>query len=285
MREDENVLIGITSKNRAEILPKAIQSALNQNYANKSIAVFDDASTDSTPDLVKHFPDVKWHLSSITKGYLYARNFFLKENNVDFFASLDDDSWFMSPTTLSVAVEYMSRHKSVAVVAFDILTQDDPQIKDIQEPFEVGDFIGCGHVLRVSAVKEAGYYQKMPGFYGGEEKDLSLKLIDLGFTLVKLPGVHVWHDKTMTARDIGKQHRSGVCNDLVFFYRRSPWFLLAPGLTIKLLKHIRFGMGHKLLGDAWLGIKDFLYLMITLKLDRMPVKYSSISKFRKLPTA
>lgn len=285
MKDKGKVLIGITSKNRAAILPRAIQSALNQDYDDKIVAVYDDASTDNTSELVSEYPTVKWRLSDKTNGYLYARNIFLREYNADFYASLDDDSWFMTSTDLLTALDYMHGHQQVAVVAFDILTHDNDKKKKVSEPFEVSDFIGCGHLVRVNAVKEAGYYQKMPGFYGGEEKDLSLKLIDLGYTLVKLPGVHVWHDKTMVARDIGKQHRSGVCNDLVFFYRRAPWLVLAPGILIKLYKHIRFGFTHNLAKDAWLGIKDFLYLMITFQIKRLPVRYASLLKFRKLPNA
>ena len=54
------VLIGITTHNRAALLTKAIQSALDQDYPDKEVAVFDDASTDETITLKAHFPQVRW---------------------------------------------------------------------------------------------------------------------------------------------------------------------------------------------------------------------------------
>ena len=57
------VLIGITSKNRFSILPKSIDSAIGQEYANKVVAVYDDNSNDRTPELENVYPNVKWYFS------------------------------------------------------------------------------------------------------------------------------------------------------------------------------------------------------------------------------
>jgi len=256
-----------------------------QDFVPLSVAVFDDNSEDDTYLLKNKYPTVSWEFSKRTRGYLFARNKFMREMDAMYFCSLDDDAWFLDPGALGEAVDFMERNKHVAVTAFDILTPVNSQKKEVLQPFEVCDFIGCGHVIRASAIKRAGYYQEMPGFYGAEEKDLSLKLIDLGFHIYKLPGIHVWHDKTMIARDTGKQHRSGVCNDLVFFYRRSPLLLLAPGLIVKLMKHLKFGFTHSIWREAVKGIQDFISLIITMKIKRLPVKLSSLARYRSLPNA
>ena len=119
------VLIGITSKNRASILPKAINSALEQDYVDKLVAVYDDASTDGTAQLEPSFPDVKWIISDIPKGLMFARNLFLDISDADFFCSLDDDAWFLSKDALSTAVDYMNKNPNTAAIAFDILSPDD----------------------------------------------------------------------------------------------------------------------------------------------------------------
>ena len=103
------VLIGITSKNRASILPTAINSGINQKYGNKEVAVYDDNSTDGTDQLAQQFPEVKWYLSKEEKGYLYARNLFLQTTDADYYCSLDDDSWFLSENDLSSAVKYLEK--------------------------------------------------------------------------------------------------------------------------------------------------------------------------------
>ncbi len=49
------MLVGIVTRNRATILPKAIQSALSQDCPNVRVAVLDDAS-DGVPHLTCILP-------------------------------------------------------------------------------------------------------------------------------------------------------------------------------------------------------------------------------------
>src|SRR6185436_8450655 len=105
----------------------------------------------------------------------------------------------------------------------------------------------------LSAVRAVGPYEATPGRYGGEEKDLCLRLLDAGYEVIRVPGVHVWHDKTSIARVHPSQHRSGVCNDLVFTMRRTPMVLLALALTNKFCKHWMFSRRNGLSQSCWQG--------------------------------
>ncbi|MDT7813205.1 MAG: hypothetical protein QOJ42_3121, partial [Acidobacteriaceae bacterium] len=200
------VLIGITTHNRADVLSKSIQSALDQNYSAKEVAVFDDASSDDTPLLRSRFPDVSWYRVEKNEGYLAARNKLMRETNADFYFSLDDDAWFIRGDEISLGVELMERRSEVAALACDILTADRPDAVDRLQPRRTHTFIGCGHLLRLSAVREVGYYTPNPGSYGAEEKDLCVQLLDRHYEILLLPGLHVWHDKSTQARDLEAQH-------------------------------------------------------------------------------
>ena len=82
---------------------------------------------------------------------------------------------------------------------------------------ESNNFIGCGsHHQAESCKGDKLLYPYNPSFYGTEEKDLSIHLVDIGYKVVFYKGVYVWHDKTSISRNLYKQHRSGVCNDFVF---------------------------------------------------------------------
>ena len=281
------VLIGITSKNRVSILPKAINSAIEQNYPDKEVMVYDDASADGTAGLVTQYPQVKWLISEVTHGYLYARNLFLTQSDAGIFCSLDDDSWFLNNTALTTAVSYMEANPDTGAIAFDILSPDDTdkvQLLDV-EPVETNKYIGCGHLLRVDIVKQLGGYSPNPGYYGGEEKDLCIRLIDAGYKIIKLKGLYIWHDKTNVARDEKKQHRSGVCNDMVFTFRRTPGILLLPSLIIKLYKHFIFGVKYKkgfLLVPCLKGLADFFLFLFTFKLKRKAVSVKAFKKYLSL---
>ena len=275
------VLIGITTYNRASILPKAIESALAQDYPDKEVVVFDDASTDDTPKLQAKFPQVKWFREEKNQGCLFARNFLMKETNADFYFSLDDDAWFLQGNEISQGVNILKEHLNVAALAYDILSPDNPTSQTINNPYPTSTFIGCGHLLRLSAVKEVDYYTPNPGFYGGEEKDLSMRLLDQNYEIWYLPGIHVWHDKTLLERDIPAQHRSGVCNDLVFAFRRCPIPMLLWLLPAKILSHLRFSLSYNLLQPCIAGIYKFFSIIPSLISTRNPVKEATFQEFRK----
>ncbi|MCU0322497.1 MAG: glycosyltransferase [Chitinophagaceae bacterium] len=283
------VLIGITSKNRVGILPQAIQSALNQSYPNKEVAVFDDCSTDGTLELANIIKGVSWHLSKEPRGYVFARNMFLQTTDAAYYVSLDDDSWFLNNNDLGKAVAYMDSNPSVAALAFTIHSPDDDvslhKFDTQLKPSITNNFIGCGHMVRVEAVTQVGFYTPNPGDYGGEEKDLCIRLMDAGFNIITFPEVIIWHDKTKVARNLLKQHRSGVCNDLVFAYRRIPSLFLLPILGYKLFSHLKFSILFQkapLVKPCLMGYVDFFKFLIKGNTSRKAVRISTYRMFKKL---
>ncbi len=280
------VLIGITTKNRVVILQKAIDLALRQNYVDKEISVFDDNSDDDTGKLKDVFPQVSWTFSKVNRGLVYARRHLIENTDAEYYCSVDDDSWFMDDDCLTHAVDYMNQNENIAVLAFNIFTSDSPNGNlETNKINCTNNFIGCGHLLRVSHVRKVGNYPRNPGFYGAEEKDLCIRLIDAGYDIVNFPSVKVWHDKTPFARDLKKQHRSGVCNDLVFMWRRTPLLLLFPSFFKKIYVNATFPFRKKmpyLFIPFLLGSKDFFLSLITFKVKREPVSYKGLSKYIKL---
>src|SRR5258705_12529194 len=181
--------------------------------------------------------------------------------------------------TKFLGVELMERRSEVAALACDILSADRPAALDRLQPVRTHTFIGCGHLLRLSAVREVGYYTPNPGFYGAEEKDLCVQLLDRHYEILFLPGVHVWHDKSTQARDLEAQHRSGVCNDFVFALRRCPlpmalW--LIPG---KVVSHLRFAVTNDLLRPCLKGMAMFCAALPSVALTRKPVSSTAFHEY------
>lgn len=280
-----SVVVGISTYNRADVLPKSIQSALDQSYRPLRVSVVDDASTDDTPRLKDAFPAVSWHRWDHNRGLVRARNQMMLTASEDYYVSLDDDAWFLAGDEIAVAVNYLESNPKIAAVAFDILSPDRPQAVARGAAKPAGMFIGCGHMLRLSTIKRLLGYTTFPAPYGAEEKDICLRLIDGGYGIVRMEGLHVWHDKTTTARDLPKQHRSGVCNDLVLALMRFPTMALAPALTWKIAAHLTFAMRHRLLGPCLYGMLDFLGAVPTAWQKRRPVRSASLTRFRALTRA
>jgi GT2 family glycosyltransferase len=269
------VLIGITTHNRCDILPKSLASAYTQNYVNKKVLVIDDASTDRTFEMRESYPEVDWIRNELPCGYRENRNQMMQVAGVDYYVSLDDDAWFLQADEIAIAVARMEADPKIGAIAFDILTPTEADEKARDLPKEVFNFIGCGHLLRISAVREAGWYEDSPGPYGGEERDLCIRLMDLGYRIELLPGVHVWHDKAWTGRDWYPLHKSGVCNDLVMATRRCSFPEVLGVVPYKMLSHLRFGLKRReMLRPALAGILQFIKYLSPTWLARKPVKRS-----------
>jgi GT2 family glycosyltransferase len=275
------VVIGITTRNRADILAKAVRSALDQDYLHKEVAVFDDASSDETPQLRARFPMVSWYRAETNMGLLAARNKMMRGTDADYYFSLDDDAWFIKGDEISAGVSTLEEQSEVAAVAYDILSPDRPAPTERSNPRKTHTIIGCGHLLRLSAVKDVGYYIPSPGMYGSEEQDLCIRLLDRQYEIAFLPGVHVWHDRTMLARDSTGQHASSVCNDLTFAFRRSPGSILVWLFPGKIISHMRFAITHGLVRSCLKGIGIFLKELPNLRSTRKPVSASIYKEFRR----
>jgi GT2 family glycosyltransferase len=273
------VLVGIVTRNRASILPKSIRSAFSQSYPRVEVAVLDDGSDDGTSALQSDFPAVQWQRWESSRGYLDARNHLMSTASADYYLSLDDDAWFLEGDEVAVAIAYMEDNPRVGGVAFDILSPDRPNPAARSAPRPTSMFIGCGHVVRILALRECGFYVPSPGLYGSEEKDLCLRLLDGHWDIHRLPGVHVWHDKTSVARDQADQHRSGVCNDLVFALRRCPLPLILALLPVKMMSHLRFAARTHLLKPCVEGFGLFLRHALAVWQSRNPVKRETFAEF------
>lgn len=273
------VVVGIVTHNRAAILDKAIQSALTQSYEPLAVAVLDDASDDATPSLIDLYGNVQWTTTTSPLGCIKARNVLMRNSQADYYISLDDDAWFIGHDEIAVAVEYMEQNRHVAALALDILSPDRPTPVARISAHPTNTFIGCGHVLRLSAVREAGYYTPGPELYGAEEKDLCLCLRDRGHEVHLLPGVHVWHDKTEVSRDLRAQQSSNVCNDLAFALRRCPFPLLIVVLPYKMFSHFRYAIRHGFVAQCFRGVGRFLRYFPTGWKNRSPVRAATFREF------
>ena len=92
------VSIYIPTKNRSELVRRAINSALNQDYKDLEVIVVDDGSTDDTPNMLQAMkgqdPRLVVLRNEISQGPQRARNTAIRSSSGDFVTGLDDDDEF-----------------------------------------------------------------------------------------------------------------------------------------------------------------------------------------------
>ncbi|MGQ9628535.1 MAG: glycosyltransferase family 2 protein [Anaerolineae bacterium] len=96
--------------NRAHLLPRAVNSVLNQTYRNFELIIINDGSTDNTEDVCRSFSDhrIRYYKQTPNKGVLAARNKALYLATGDYVAILDDDDELV-PQALETALAEFSR--------------------------------------------------------------------------------------------------------------------------------------------------------------------------------
>ena len=137
------VSVIIPTHNRANYLPVAISSVLNQSFQDFEILVVDDGSSDSTAAVVAGFRDqrIKYIRHETSKGGSAARNTGIRNSNCPFIAFLDDDDeWLPSKLQLLIGLLKSSPAKvGVVYSGYWIVDRGSGRICGKKTPEKRGD--------------------------------------------------------------------------------------------------------------------------------------------------
>lgn len=142
------VSVIIPTYNRESTIGLAIQSVLDQTFADFEVLVIDDGSTDSTESVVRAFGDPRLaYLRQRHSGLpAVARNTGLRRARGEYVAFLDsDDLWLRDK--LAVQVAYMDAHPEVALSYTNTYQfAEDPE-RCQQQPVLLSEEAFSGHVF------------------------------------------------------------------------------------------------------------------------------------------
>lgn len=153
----------IPTFNRSSLVGRAIQSVLDQQWADMEIIVVDDASTEQgVRQVVAGFPGVRYIRQDCNMGPSVARNRGLMEARNPWVIMLDDDDELLpgAMTLISDAIERYGNYESFAVFQFahtnGVLAQDVLLIRlgDYLSGTIKGDFVP---VINKRRFVEKGY--------------------------------------------------------------------------------------------------------------------------------
>jgi|tagenome__1003787_1003787.scaffolds.fasta_scaffold20989222_7 glycosyltransferase involved in cell wall biosynthesis len=117
------VSVVIPTYNRAHVLGRAIESALQQTYASVEVIIADDGSTDDTEGLVRSYGSRVRYYRQENRGVSSARNLGLRHTRGEFVALLDsDDAWLPWKAEAQLAV--LRRFPTAGMVWTDMTALD-----------------------------------------------------------------------------------------------------------------------------------------------------------------
>jgi glycosyltransferase involved in cell wall biosynthesis len=116
------ISVVITTKNRINLLPRAIQSILDQSWPTVEIIVVDDGS-DAPVELPIADPRLRLIRNEQSKGVSEARNIGFRAAQGQYFCMLDDDDWYL-PGKLQLQADYLQQHPDIDLVFSRVITRN-----------------------------------------------------------------------------------------------------------------------------------------------------------------
>ncbi|NJE76716.1 glycosyltransferase [Thermococcus sp. ES12] len=182
------VSVVIPTYNRSNLLKRAIESVLSQEFEDFELIVVDDASSDNTPEVVESIEDgrIRYVRLKRNSGGPVTRNTGIKKARGKFIALLDDDDEWL-PNRLETQVrklEDLGREFGVVYGGFYYVSQRDGRILGKRLPKYRGDvyerllrenFIGSPTLLiRRECFKRTGLFD--PKLTSSQDWDMWLRI-------------------------------------------------------------------------------------------------------------
>lgn len=259
----------ILSWNRTPETIDAIKSALEQTGVRQRVLVVDQGSAADNLAQLRRFAadDARVTLKEVGRniGVTGGRNLACDLGTAPYIVALDNDAVFADRDVLRRAVELFEAETGLGAIAFRILNfysgHDDEMCWDYPEAlrphanqeFEVTRFIGAGHALRRRAFYDAGRYDEAL-FFSGEERDVSYRILNLGYRIRYMPQLAVRHKVLPGQRvrwDAGRYYytvRNVLYSDFKFG-RSAPY--LMKSVAALTLRGARNGVAGQAVRGAW----------------------------------
>ncbi|MEM7412281.1 MAG: glycosyltransferase [Myxococcota bacterium] len=246
------------SYNRRDMLRDGLASVVNQDHDSVQIVVVDNASEDGSADMVRaEFPQVE--LVALTENCgIRGRNVGFREARAPVVLSLDDDIRLLRPGALARVLEHFATHPACVATTLKITEDGEgreyadahwwhPRSRDgfQDQSFETDQISEAAVAFRRDALERAGgYYESL--FWGGEQWDLALALIDGGGEIHYLPEpVHHGAPRGDLNHLADPRHALNVRNRCWIALRRLPvpqaLAYTVPRLALWALRSLRYG--------------------------------------------
>lgn len=211
----ETISVIIITYNRLKELRETIENVIQEEKEYKELIIVDNASTDETQKYGrrisrKNNSKTKYFRLEKNLGVAGGRNYAVKKASGDILVFLDDDAVWGQENSLSIIKEKFRTAPEIGILAFKIINYYTKEVRRAEFPFTdkhiskdeerlTSTFIGAGHAIRRKIFVDCGGYPD-DFFYGGEELDLSFRVINYNHRILYFPQIAVLHKQAATGR-------------------------------------------------------------------------------------
>jgi GT2 family glycosyltransferase len=287
--------VGISTRDRRGSLLRGLRSLRHTNAWIDRVFVVDDASHPPLePGLREELgadapPGLTVIRVEAAAGPTAGRNRILRAARTPWILFLDDDAVLLSPDAVRAGMDVLERDPSVAVVAYPqadgegTLYPPGAQPADAAEPSLVRVFIGFAHLVRREAVLAVGGYREVLEI-NGEERELSLRLMDAGHRIVYLPDQPVAHLADMAGRDLNRYLFQTVRNDVLAALLNEPLPLALATVPVRLWRYFPMRKGWRADDPGGFGrvVRAVAGALPRVRRERRAVRWSTVRAWLRL---
>jgi GT2 family glycosyltransferase len=229
----------LTTYNRSQFLPRAINSVLQQTFTDFELIIVDDHSTDNTQHVVTEFNDkrITYIRLDHNQGVSTARNTGITQAKGEYLCFLDDDDEYL-PEFLYEVHCFLEKRKQpfIGFIRVGITRVFAPGKRDNKEktieiqiwhwPQEknvlLSTEIHCvGLIYHNICFQRAGVFNPKLSYL--EDIDMLLRSVEAGGSYVSIPKVlikvHI-HDQSSLSRTMNLSHRIANLENFIFLQNK-----------------------------------------------------------------
>ena len=234
------VSLVISVWNRKADLRDNLQAIEAQTVQADQVIVVDNASTDGTPEMVlAEFPWVQLiRMPHSQYGACETFNVGFASAHGEFTGILDDDVVLPKTFVEHMLAKFAQEPATTAILSPKVIEPEMPdwylKSEAIHRERYLPTFRGCGSMARSAAIKQANWYD-IRFFIFGNERDLTTRLLNLGFRVKMVPSVEVFHKAPFGMRHGKRSLYFHVRNFWLYAFKYLPWswVLLFPFAFLK----------------------------------------------------
>lgn len=212
----------VSTWNKRDDVRANLEALRAQTLPFDEIVVVDNCSSDGTADMIRdEFPDVRLIVMPHSRyGACETFNVGFASSRTELTAILDDDI-VMPPEWLEKTTHrLLAEPETTAVLSTKVVEPGTPESYSNSDAVNreryMSTFRGCASLARTEALRRAEYYDERLFIYGNE-RDLTCRLLNLGYRVLQYPQVETFH-KTPFGIKMGKRS--------LYYHSRNVWLTM-----------------------------------------------------------
>ena len=240
----------ISAWNSHDFVHANLNALSQQTYPPKEIILVDNHSEDGTVAMVREkFPDVKIiEMPHSDFGACETFNEGFRAATSEFTAIMDDDVVAPPRWIETIMKRFEEEPETTAMISSKVIEPGMPDSHidhpDVNRVRYMATFRGCATIARTDVLKRAGYYDEKFFIYGNE-RDLSARILSLGYRILQYPKAALFHGTPYGLKPGKRSLYFHVRNFWLYAFKNCSWFdVFRTGFLLVLKALGRKGAKH-----------------------------------------